>query len=360
VSRATPEQHFDADAAAKLVSQMQADFAGALVSALAYIGDRLGLFGALADGVPRTSRQLAQRTGLNERYVREWASALAASGYLEYVPGAETFGFTPVQAAVLTDAQSPFYFAGSYLYAQACVRKIPALMSAFRDGSGIPFAEYGPEISEAIEKLFANGYRDSVATQWIPAVEGLVPRLARGASVAEVGCGGGAALIAVASAYPASRCVGYDLDETSLERARGRAIAAGVADRTTFERRRAEELPDGAEFGLVMAFNCIHDMTKPRAALRGIRRALAQDGTFLWAEARASGRLEENLGAQARMLYAASCMHCMAVALVDGGDGLGTVIGEETIRRMAEESGFASCTALLVEHPYHRVYALAV
>jgi SAM-dependent methyltransferase len=349
---------FDVEAATKLVAQMSADFAGALVMSLAYAGDRLGLFRVLADGKPRTSSQLAADASLNERYVREWASALVASGYLSYDPQTGAFRMTAEQAAVLTESESPFYFAGSYLYAQACVRQLPALMDAFREGGGVSFAEFGPEISEAIEKLFANGYRDAVASQWVPAVPGLAERLSRGGQVAEVGCGGGRALLALAAAFPGSTFAGYDLDDTSLERARASARELKLHDRVRFERRRAEDLPASVGFDLIMAFNCIHDMTQPVDALRGVRNALADDGCFLWSEARASDRLEENVGPFRRNLYAASCMHCMTVALTDGGVGLGTVVGESTVRRLASAAGFSACEPLSVEHPYHRLYLL--
>jgi SAM-dependent methyltransferase len=186
----------------------------------------------------------------------------------------------------------------------------------------------------------------------------LEKRLEAGARVADVGCGGGRALLAVASRYPASRYMGFDLDPTSLDRAHSSAVVMGVSDRVTFELRRAEELPAEPGFDLVMAFNCVHDMAQPLAALRGIRRALVHDGWFLWSEAPVSDRLEENTGLSSRLAYGASCMHCMTVSLADGGVGLGVVVGAQAVRRMAEEAGFSSCGALPVEHPQHRVYVL--
>jgi SAM-dependent methyltransferase len=349
---------FDEDAARRLQLQLAADFAGTMTSALAYIGDRLGLFRTLADGKARSSQQLADECGLVERYVREWASALVASEYLTYDAQNERFRMTPAEAAVLTDETNAMYFGGSFLYAQACMRQVAPLMDAFRNGGGVSFAAFGPEISEAIQKLYANGYRDAVAGSWIPALPELEKRLEAGARVADVGCGGGRALLAVASRYPASRYMGFDLDPTSLDRAHSSAVVMGVSDRVTFELRRAEELPAEPGFDLVMAFNCVHDMAQPLAALRGIRRALVHDGWFLWSEAPVSDRLEENTGLSSRLAYGASCMHCMTVSLADGGVGLGVVVGAQAVRRMAEEAGFSSCGALPVEHPQHRVYVL--
>jgi 2-polyprenyl-3-methyl-5-hydroxy-6-metoxy-1,4-benzoquinol methylase len=353
-----PDATFNPEAAARLVAQSSADFAGAMVSALIYAGDRLGIFDVLSDGKPRTSEILAVDSGLNERYLREWASTLVASGYLDYDPQARAYSMTPEQVAVLADRGSPFYFGGGFLYAEACVRQLPALMQAFRQGGGVSFADFGPEISEAIEGLFANGYREAVVKQWIPAVPGLGARLLAGARVGEVGCGGGHPLISVALAYPAALCTGYDLDPVSLERARTTAADAGVSDRVTFELHAAEDLTVDEQFDLIMAFNCIHDMAQPVAALRGIRRALRPDGTFLWSEARTSDRVEENIGPLGRTVYAASAMHCMTVSLASGGMGLGAIVGEQTVRQLAQEAGFASCEPLNVEHAYHRVYAL--
>ena len=348
----------DEGSATELVAQMSADFGGALVSALAYIGDRLGIFRVLADGMHRDSLQLARETGLNERYLREWASTLVASRYLSYAPDTSAFYMTPAQAAVLADEESPFYFAGSPLYAQACVRQVPALLESFRHGGGVPFADYGPEISEAIQMLFANGYRDAVASRWIPAVTGLAESLRSGGRVAEVGCGGGRALIAVAEAFPNSKCVGLDLDATSLERATQAAAGLGMAGRVTFHQRAAEDLSGAGQFDLVMAFNCIHDMAQPVDALRGIRRALAPSGVLLWSEARASDRLEENTTPLSRNLYASSVMHCMAVSMASGGAGLGVVLGDRVVRELAAQAEFSSCDVLPVEHPFHQVYAL--
>lgn len=352
------EGPFDVGRAATFSAQVSGDFGGAMISALAYIGDRLGIFDVLADGKPRTSVQLADDTGLNERYLREWAAALAASEYLNYEPASGSFRLTPEQAAVLVDRESPFYMAGSFLYAQASIRQLPGLIDAFRHGGGVAFADFGPEISEAIERLFANGYRAAVETQWIPAVPGLAARLTAGAEVAEVGCGAGQALIPVARAFARSHFTGYDTDPVSVERARQRAKASGVADRAKFERVPAEQIPDADRFDLMMAFNCIHDMAQPVDALKGIRRALTPGGVFLWSEARASDRLEENVGPMGRLLYAASAMHCMTVSLAHEGMGLGAVVGEAAVRRLSQDAGFASCEPMAVEHAYHRLFLL--
>ena len=340
-----------------LARQVGIDFGAALAVALAYIGDRLGIFRNMASGERFTSRQLAERTGLNERYLREWASTMAAAGYLEYQAVDKTFRMNPEQSLVLTDQHSVFFSAGSFQYAVACYAQISKLMNAFEQGGGVPFADFGKDIVEGIERLFQAGYEAWVAREWIPAVPHLREQLLKGVEVAEVGCGAGQCIVPLAEAYPSSRFFGCDIDPSSIERARDKASRAGVGGRVTFELVAAEALPVN-RFDLAMAFNCIHDMAHPEAALRGIRKALKPGGIVLWSEADASDRLEENIGVRGRTLYGASTMHCMTVSLATGGEGLGVVVGEKRMREMAHAAGFSTVTRLSVKNPYHQILVL--
>jgi SAM-dependent methyltransferase len=342
--------------AAALTRQVGVDFGAALTVALAYIGDRLGIFKAMAGGSPMTSQQLAEHTRLSERYLREWASTMAAAGYVDYNAADLTFRLNREQATVLAREDSTFFMGGAFQYAIACYRQVPKLMEAFRNGGGVPFTEFGTDIVEAIERLFHAGYETWVAQEWIPAVPDIYERLKAGGEAAEVGCGAGQCLIPVAMAFPKSRFFGYDVDRTSIERARGKASRAGVDDRISFERIAAEDVPFRERFDLVMAFNCVHDMVHPRAALAGIHRILKPDGAFLWSEADASDRLEENLNPQGRTMYAASTMHCMTVSLAHGGEGLGVVVGENKARGLAQGAGFNSFAKLPVKNPFHQIF----
>jgi SAM-dependent methyltransferase len=346
----------DSKRAVALAQQVGVDFGAAMTVALAYIGDRLGIFKAMAGGSPMTSLEIAQLTHLDERYVREWASTMAAAGYLDFSSADDTFRMNPEQAMVLAEEDNTFFTSGAFQYAVTCYQQIPKLMEAFRRGGGVPFADFGPEIVEAIERLFRVGYESWVANQWIPAVPDIHERLKTGAEVAEVGCGAGQCIIPVASAYSNSRFFGYDVDLHSIERARDKVVRAGTADRIAFEQIGAENLPFVDRFDLVMAFNCIHDMARPRAALAAIRRMLKPGGAFLWSEADASDKLEENLNPVGRMLYGASTMHCMTVSLADDGEGLGVVVGENKARRMALEAGFTSFEKLEIKNPYHQIF----
>jgi SAM-dependent methyltransferase len=352
------EENFDRSRAAALARQVGTDFGAALTVALAFIGDRLGLFQLLAAGERMTSAQMANRSGLNERYIREWAATMAAAGYLDYGPSDTTFHMTPEQAMVLAREDNTFFTAGAFQYAVACYRQIARLTDSFRNGGGVPFADFGPDIVEAIERLFHCGYEAWVAEEWIPALPALKARLEDGGEVAEVGCGAGQCIVPVAGVYPNSRFTGFDLDATSLARAREKAARAGLADRLTFEQVPAERIPNADRFDLVMAFNCIHDMANPRGALAGIRRALKPGGILLWSEADMSDRLEENLTPNGRTAYGASTMHCMTVSLAQGGEGLGVVIGKSLARALAMEAGFASFDLLPVKNPYHQVFVV--
>ncbi len=352
------EQAADRKKTAALTRQVGIDFGAALCVALAFIGDRLGIFKKLAETGRATIQQLAQRTGLNERYLREWAHTMAASGYLQYDPATASFGLSPEQATVLAHEDNTFFMGGAFEYAVACYRQIPKLIQCFESGGGVPFADFGPDIVEAIERLFHAGYEAWVAQEWIPAVSDIHEKLREGGIVAEIGCGAGQCIIPVARAFPNSRFYGYDVDPTSIERARRKAAAAGLGERLSFERVAAEELPLADQFDLVMAFNCIHDMARPRAVLASVKRMLKPAGAFLWSEARASDRLEENLTLQGRTMYAASTMHCMTVSLAQGGEGLGSVIGESLARAMAQEAGFSHFERLPIKNPVHQIFCL--
>src|SRR5215472_4145850 len=347
---------FDRKKAAALARQVGVDFGAALTAALAYIGDRLGIFKAMAGGSAFTTRQLAERTGLNERYLREWTATMAAAGYIDYSPGDATFRMSPEQAAVLTNEDSTYFTAGAFQYAVVCYRQIPKLMEAFKNGGGVPFSDFGLDIVEAIERLFHVGYETWVAREWIPAVPDINERLLAGGEAAEVGCGAGQCLIPVAAAFPNSRFVGYDVDRTSVERARNKAASAGLAGRIAFEQVAAEHVALAGHFDLVMAFNCIHDMAHPRAALRSIQRMLKPGGVFLWSEAEVGERLEDNLNPVGRTLFGASTMHCMTVSLAQGGEGLGSAISEGLARNLAAEAGFASLERLPIKNPFHQIF----
>ncbi len=263
------------DQTRELARQVGVDFGATLTVALAYIGDRLGIFRAIAENGAMTSAELAHRTGLNERYLREWASTMTAAGYIDYNPSDRKFALNQAQRTVLLDEWSPLHMTGAFQYAITCIRQLSPLTEAFRHGGGVPFADFGPEIAESIRRMFQAGYEAWVVSLWIPAVPDVHSRLVARGEVAEVGCGSGQCLMPVAKAFPNSRFTGYDVDPRSIALARQRSAQEGLADRVSFEQVPAEDIVDPDRFDLVMAFNCIHDMVNPRGALRAIQRAQA-------------------------------------------------------------------------------------
>ena len=334
------------------------DVGGAFTTALGYIGDRLGLFKAMAGAGPLTGRELADKTGLNERYVREWARAMVAAEYIDYEQATEKFVMTDEQAFVLADEDSPLFVGGGFQFATPTIWNVPGVMEAFREGGGVSYAELGEEVPEAIERFFRPTYINFLTQDWLPRVPALTKKLDGGIQVADIGCGCGQSTLAMAKAFPASQFLGIDSHPHSIERARRLAGEQG-ADNAEFLCGVAQEVATmGREYDLVCSFDCIHDMTDPLGVLRAIREAMAADGVYVWSEPNASANPVENRNPVGKTFSAASPLHCLTVSLAHDGAGLGTVIGESGARRLAREAGFSGFDRLPVEHPLIQVFAL--
>ena len=302
-------------------------------AATAYLGDRLGLYAALAAAGPLTSVALAERTQTQERLVREWCHGQVAGGYLEHDPAAGTFTLPPEHAVVLADPDSPVYIAGILEIAAAMWAGADRVAAAFREGGGVGWHEHDPRLFRGVERLFGPIYRHQLVPQWIPALDGVEDKLLAGARVADVGCGHGVSTIVLAKAYPASTIVGIDSHEASIDEARKAAAEAGVGDRVGFEVADAAALP-GTGYDLVCFFDCLHDMGDPVGAARRARAALASDGTVLLVEPRAADDLAGNINPVSRLYYAGSVFLCTPSALAqDGAHALGGQAGEA---RLAE------------------------
>ncbi|HKP12572.1 MAG TPA: methyltransferase domain-containing protein [Blastocatellia bacterium] len=340
-----------------LAFRVVGDMGGAFTMALGYIGDRLGLFKAMAGAGPITSAELAAKTDLNERYVREWLRSMVASEYLDYDSAAERYVMTREQEFVLANEDSPLFVGGAFHFTTPSILNTPRIMEAFKQGGGIPYSEIGEEIPCAIERFFRPGYVNFLTREWLAAIPGLIPRLEKGATVADVGCGHGQSSVALASAFPNSRVVGIDYHELSIQRARELAAEQG-ADNVKFVAAPADQIPGGQKYDLICSFDCIHDMVDPLATLKAIREALATDGVYLWSEPNASDKAHENRNPVGRAFHAISPLHCMTVSLAYDGAGLGTVIGEAGARRLAEQAGFTSFQRLPIENPFNQFFVL--
>jgi SAM-dependent methyltransferase len=330
----------DADRLNAFLGRMLGDMGATANAALVIVGDRLGLFKALASAGPLTSTALARKTGTAERYVREWLAAQAASGYITYDRATETFHLEPEQAEVFANENGPAFLAGFFDVAEAMFRAVPKITDAFRSGRGVGWHEHSRCLFCGTERFFRAGYRQNLVSEWLPALDGVVAKLEAGASVADVGCGHGASTILMAQAFPRSRFFGFDYHLPSIEAARDAAADAGVADRITFEVASASDFP-ASGYDLIAFFDCLHDMGDPVGAARHVRAALAEDGTWLIVEPFAHDHLADNLNPVGRIYYAASTMVCTPASLSqEVGMALGAQAGESRLREVVKSGGF--------------------
>jgi SAM-dependent methyltransferase len=321
------------------VGKMVGDMGAAMSAALIVIGDRLGLYRQLSGGA-LSAAELAKRTGTSERYVREWLAAQAAAGYVTYDAEAERYALTPEQAMVFANEDSPVFMPGLAEIIAAMWRDEPKVTAAFKSGEGVGWHEHDTCLFRGTERFFRPGYAANLVGAWLPALDGVVEKLKRGAKVADVGCGHGASTLIMAKAFPNSRFIGFDYHAPSIARAAQAASEAGVADRVRFEAASAKAFP-GSGYDLVACFDCLHDMGDPVGAARHVREALAADGTWLLVEPFAHDKLEDNLNPIGRIFYAASTMICTPASLSQEiGLGLGAQAGEGRLREVVMQGGF--------------------
>jgi len=322
----------------QVVTDLGAAFSGVLVN----VGRKLGLYTAMADLGPCTSVALAEATGIRERYVREWLANQAAGGYVAYNGRTQTYTLPPAQAMVLALDQSPIFMAAAFEVAASFWLDEDQIVEAFRSGEGLGWHAHNHRLFCGTESFFRTGYRANLVSQWLPALDGVVERLRRGAMVADIGCGHGASTILMAQAFPKSGFIGQDYHQASIEAARKRAAEQGVKGNLTFEVKAATEF-DGRDFDLICFMDCLHDLGDPVGALARCREGLKPDGKVMLVEPYAGDRLEENLNPIGRMYYAASAMACTPNSLSqDVGLALGAQAGEERLRKVAREAGFSN------------------
>lgn len=351
------EVQLDQEKLEAFVERIVLDVGTAMRGGLMYIGDRLGIFAALAESGPVTGVELSQRTGLNERYLREWLGAMATAEYLEHDSEGDTYFLPPEHALPLADEEFPFFSGGLMQMIVPTVSVAPQVAEAFKSGRGVTQDQYLPDMYEAIERLTAPWYKYELVQTWIPAMPGVQEKLEAGGSGCDVGCGSGRAPITIAKALPAAELHGYDVHAGSIERARANAEAEGVADRVTFSVADGAELPPG-KFDLVTTFDVVHDSVDPVGLMGAIRGALREDGTYLMLEMNASGDVEENRNPLGKFLYNVSTLYCMTTSLAHGGDGIGACMGEEKARELAYAAGFTRFRKLPIENPFSVLYEL--
>jgi len=322
------------------VEKALADIGGALAAGLVVLGDKLGLYKALAAHGPLSSVELAERTGTAERYVREWLAAQAAAGYIEYDAATGRYRLNPEQTEALTNEDSPACVLGGFQGMLAALRAEPKVAEGFRSGRGVGWHEHDAALFEGTRRFFHPGYAANLVPKWLPALDGVVAKLETGARVADVGCGHGASTMLMARAFPRSQFVGFDYHAPSIERARELAGAAGVSDRVRFEVAAAKTYP-GTGYDLVTFFDCLHDMGDPVGAAAHVRTSLAADGTWMIVEPFAHDRVEDNLNPVGRIFYGASTFVCTPASLSqEVGLALGAQAGETRLRDVVMQGGF--------------------
>jgi SAM-dependent methyltransferase len=326
-----------------------------LNAALVVMGDKLGLYRALAGAGGLTSVELARRTGVSERYVREWLNAQAAGGYVEYDPVSGNYTLAPEQTIALTDETSPAYLPGFFQLALGTVIDSPRITEAARSGTGVGWHEHSHDVFEGCERFFRPGYNASLVPSWLPALDGVVEKLTAGAKVADIGCGHGSSTILMAQAFPNSKFVGSDYHADSIETAQQRAHDAGVSERVRFETTPASSAA-GEGFDLVTMFDCLHDMGDPVGASRQVREMLAPDGTWMIVEPMAGDRVEDNFNPVGRAFYGFSTFLCTPASLSqDVGLALGAQAGEARIGEVVAEGGFTRFRRA-AETPFNLVF----
>src|SRR5712664_2661372 len=344
----------DMDKLNAFVAQFVGDLGAAVHSGMVVIGEKLGLYRALAEG-PLNSAELAAKTKTDERYLREWLSSQAAGGYVTYDEKTRKFSLTEEQAFTLANEDSPAYLPGAFQLALGSLAAVPRIADSFRSGAGMGWGEHDEDVFHGCEKFFRPGYAANLVSSWIPSLKDVKEKLEAGAKVADVGCGKGASTILMAKAFPNSQFFGFDYHGKSIEGARETAKREGVADRVTFEVAKAKEFP-GKGYDFVAVFDCLHDMGDPAGAAAHVLQSLSKDGTWMIVEPFANDELKNNLNPVGRVYYSFSTLLCtpcsrsQEVALC-----LGAQSGEARIREIVTSAGFNRFRRA-TETPFNIVY----
>ena len=345
----------DTDKLMQFVFRAVDEVGATLNTALVVLGDKLGLYRALAGTGGLTPAELADRTGTSERYVREWLNNQAAGGYVAYDPGTGHYSLPPEQTVALTDSDSPAYLPGFFQIALGSVIDSPRIVEAARRGNGVGWHEHTHDVHEGCERFFRPGYNAHLLSEWLPALDGVVAKLEQGARVADVGCGHGASTVLMARAYPESHFIGSDYHQGSIDTARARAQEAGLSDRIEFRAESAQEY-SGEGYDLVTMFDCLHDMGDPLGAARHVLGTLAPDGTWMIVEPNAGDRVEDNFNPVGRAYYGFSTLLCTPASLSQPvGLALGAQAGEARIREVVTAGGFTRFQRV-AETPFNLVF----
>jgi SAM-dependent methyltransferase len=344
----------DMDQLNAFLGKFVGDLGASVHAGMVVIGEKLGLYKALADG-PASSAELSKKTGTDERYLREWLASQAAGGYITYDETTRRFSLTPEQAFTLAQEDSPAYLPGAFELALGSLAAVPRIAESFRSGAGMGWHEHVDGVFHGCEKFFRPGYAANLVSTWIPALDGVQAKLEGGARVADVGCGTGSSTILMAKAFPKSRFFGFDYHDVSVESAREKARKEGLADRVTFDVATAKAFP-GEDYDFVAVFDCLHDMGDPVGAAKHVHQSLAPAGTWMIVEPFANDELKDNLNPVGRVYYSFSTLLCTPCSRSqEVGLCLGAQAGESRIREVITAAGFSRFRRA-TETPFNIVY----
>ncbi|HEY5404401.1 MAG TPA: class I SAM-dependent methyltransferase [Pyrinomonadaceae bacterium] len=348
------QREINEDKMNQFLGKVVGDFGASLSSSLAYLGQKLGLYKAIADAGPVTPAELAKHTNTNERYVREWLVNQAAGGYIDYDAASGKYSLGTEQAVALTDENSPFFVGGGFFVIKAMSQAVERIEGHFRDGGGMLWGEHHPDLFIGTARFFRPGYVAHLTASWIPSLTGVEEKLKAGGKVADVGCGLGTSTIIMAQAYPNSEFWGFDNHDGSITLAKKAAEEAGVEDRVHFEVTTAQSIPDN-QYDLVAFFDCLHDMGDPVGACKRAVEVLGPNGVALIVEPMAGNTVEENFNPIGRTFAGASTLCCTSNSLAQDGPALGAVATEEAIREKVLAGGFTQFRRA-TETPFNRIF----
>jgi SAM-dependent methyltransferase len=356
---AAPQTQIDEAKVEAFMGKLIGDYSGAMMTLQCAMGDRLGLFKALADQGPATSAELAARAGVNERYALEWLRAMATAGYIERDRSSDTYTLPPEHALALAQEGSPMFFGGGFQMVSAMSGVFDQVADRFRNGGGVAQDAYAPEFWEGLER-FTNGWFENFLIQeWIPSMPRVKEKLEQGCLYADVGTGAGVAILKLAAEFPNSKFVGYDLSEAQIERARKNIADAGFGDRVRVELKDVVEGVD-EKFDVISTYDVIHDAIDPQGLLKAIRQGLKDDGIYICLDINCADDPADNEGPVAAMFYGFSIYYCMTTSLAHNGEGLGTCgLPEAKLRELCTEAGFGDVRRVEMENPFNNLYEVS-
>lgn len=335
----------------EFIGRVVGDWGGALGALLAFAGDRLGLYRAMAGAGPMTPEQLAEKTGTHPRMIREWLAAQAAGGYVTYDSG--RYALPAEQAFAMANDDSPAYIMGGYQIMASLFQDEEKIVEAIRTGKGLGWGDHNCHLFEGTERLFRPNYVANLVSSWIPALDGVQEKLQRGIAVADVGCGHGASTILMAKAFLKSKFTGFDFHRPSIEWAQKQAEKEGVADNCSFQVADSTDYP--GQYDLVTFFDCFHDMGNPAGAAANTLGALKKDGTWMIVEPFAHEKVEENMNPVGRLFYAVSSTICVPASLNDNGPALGAQVSDSQLRQAVTSAGFTRFRRA-TQTPFNRIF----